>query len=1247
MADKLQIVVEADISQLEIQLKKAENDLKSFQDQLSKTGDNTNFNSLNKKISETKNLIASIKARQIELTIIADTKQVEKAKTEIDSIKSKQLEIFVNADTTELNTVQSDINKIQSKAIEVIVNADTTELNTVQTDINKIQSKAVELIVNADTTELNTVQSDINKIQSKVVELIVNTDTTELNTVQSDINNIQSKAIELVVNTNTTDLDTVQTDINKIQSKAVDLIVNADTTELNKVQSDINKIQSKAVELVVNADVTELNNVQSEINSIQSKAVDLVVNADTTNLNTVQNQIDSIHTTPVEVVVNADTTELNTVQSDINKIQSKAVEVVVNADTTELNTVQSEINSIQSKAIELIVNADTTELNNVQSEINSIQSKAVEVVVNANDSELIVVQQDINKIQSKAIELVVNTDTTDLNTVQSEINKIQSKAVEVVVNTDTTQLDNVQTEINSIQSKAVEVVVNTDTTELNTIQSEINSIQSKVVEVVVNADTTNLNTVQNQIDSIHTTPVEVVVVADTTAINVVQTDINSIKTTPVELVVVADTTQINTVQNDINSIKSNPIIIPVDADTTPLVTGVNDAEAKLSNIPPVNVPISVDVRQVSAQLQLAENDLRAFTAELKNATNTEDIIKLQNSVGILKNKIGDLKSALGAADSGLKKVAGQTNSAAYAVTNLGRIVSDSAYGFIGIANNITPFIDSLASARKEAAATGSSLLSNLGKSLSGPAGLSLAFAAVTTAITFAQIGFSSWTRSSQTAKSSSDSMDESTRNLSIDIKNLGSDLNEATKQFELIKQYESIKFDIQFGSGFTKDIKLANLELTQLGYNQDIARNEFDKAKKAFSDASDALYSFTQTQKSNNIITGESGKTSNDFADALSKLGDLSNITSADLSSFNSEQKAYIQNVINASNKVNELNTKYYAYNDTISLAKLKIQALSAEEARQAAERIKNADSIGKTLAKLREDLKDQVNLGITFDVSTLKDQASLVKAAITKLIVDFNVDPKNKIIIKLQADLAELNKQILREGFKPVLLPLSFKSTGEIKLPPLKFGDSFKQAKAYLDKQAADATAYALKKSEEFQSIILTLAQDSAAQIGTLLGEGLYAAISGQTNGIAAAFQGLFSIFADAIISLGKYAIEYSTLIVGLKKALAAGSGLTGIGIGIALIALGTIIKSALAGLGGRSSFAVGTRYAPGGMALVGERGPELINLPRGSQVIPAAQTSQMMGGIGGQIEVFGMLRGQDIFFSNKKYGQTYGRTT
>jgi hypothetical protein len=44
--------------------------------------------------------------------------------------------------------------------------------------------------------------------------------------------------------------------------------------------------------------------------------------------------------------------------------------------------------------------------------------------------------------------------------------------------------------------------------------------------------------------------------------------------------------------------------------------------------------------------------------------------------------------------------------------------------------------------------------------------------------------------------------------------------------------------------------------------------------------------------------------------------------------------------------------------------------------------------------------------------------------------------------------------------------------------------------------------------------------------------------------------------------------------------------------------------IKTAVSLLTG--SFATGTNYAPGGMAMVGERGPELVNLPRGSTVTP-----------------------------------------
>jgi len=47
--------------------------------------------------------------------------------------------------------------------------------------------------------------------------------------------------------------------------------------------------------------------------------------------------------------------------------------------------------------------------------------------------------------------------------------------------------------------------------------------------------------------------------------------------------------------------------------------------------------------------------------------------------------------------------------------------------------------------------------------------------------------------------------------------------------------------------------------------------------------------------------------------------------------------------------------------------------------------------------------------------------------------------------------------------------------------------------------------------------------------------------------------------------------------------------------------------------------AFERGTSFSPGGAALVGERGPEIVNLPRGSSVTP----NHMMGGLGGGVTI------------------------
>ena len=61
---------------------------------------------------------------------------------------------------------------------------------------------------------------------------------------------------------------------------------------------------------------------------------------------------------------------------------------------------------------------------------------------------------------------------------------------------------------------------------------------------------------------------------------------------------------------------------------------------------------------------------------------------------------------------------------------------------------------------------------------------------------------------------------------------------------------------------------------------------------------------------------------------------------------------------------------------------------------------------------------------------------------------------------------------------------------------------------------------------------------------------------------------------------------------------------------------------------------FAKGVDGFGGGMAMVGEKGPELVTLPGGSNVITNKNTEALMRGGGGggtmQVEVTGTIRGQ-----------------
>lgn len=109
-----------------------------------------------------------------------------------------------------------------------------------------------------------------------------------------------------------------------------------------------------------------------------------------------------------------------------------------------------------------------------------------------------------------------------------------------------------------------------------------------------------------------------------------------------------------------------------------------------------------------------------------------------------------------------QKVAQTSAQAGTAVNNLSRIVQDAPFGFIGISNNLQPLFDNFTKLKSETGSVGGAFKS-FASSLTGPAGLGLAFAAISTAITFASTGFNNWFKRTREAKESTDEYTKSVK----------------------------------------------------------------------------------------------------------------------------------------------------------------------------------------------------------------------------------------------------------------------------------------------------------------------------------------------------------------------------------------------------------------------------------------------------------------------------------------------------
>jgi hypothetical protein len=152
------------------------------------------------------------------------------------------------------------------------------------------------------------------------------------------------------------------------------------------------------------------------------------------------------------------------------------------------------------------------------------------------------------------------------------------------------------------------------------------------------------------------------------------------------------------------------------------------------NVNPLVLPIKVDTSQVTTGVNALRNRLREL--QTNTLTVSQNIAQTGNASTVAANGMSALSNQAAATSNSLNQLANSSVRARTTLTSLSLIAQDAPFGFIAIQNNLPALIQQFGLLRAEAGSNGAAL-KQLGQSLIGPAGLFLAFSAVTAAVTYA------------------------------------------------------------------------------------------------------------------------------------------------------------------------------------------------------------------------------------------------------------------------------------------------------------------------------------------------------------------------------------------------------------------------------------------------------------------------------------------------------------------------------
>lgn len=602
-------------------------------------------------------------------------------------------------------------------------------------------------------------------------------------------------------------------------------------------------------------------------------------------------------------------------------------------------------------------------------------------------------------------------------------------------------------------------------------------------------------------------------------------------------------------------------------------------------------------------------DLRKLDAELNTIRRVlaSGFTPAINNIKLLPTTFDRAGNSISKTSNSLGRLQKDSNASFLALNDMGRVIQDLPFGLLGIANNITPMLESFRRLRAESGSTKTALLSLVG-SLGGFGGLVFAISALTSIIQIAQFGIMSFGRKTKDATDKAKEFLDTIRSAS-DVKFAGE--SNVAGQIILVQQLAAAVRDETLSQkerlNALNQLKQANKE-----YFGDLSLQKTALAQlpKLVDDYTAALITNAIVQESKSEI----GKIGAEYFKQKKILDQLVKSRDAYLEQFDEERKNSLkkgQNFIVLTPELKAINVQIDKQRQVVApladkyadLAK-NIRDFSAQTLKQkplvdAGETKKEVDLIKQRISALKELIQAGVDVKQNslelkgLEIKLLRRDGKkdgLTEEEIEKLI--FAQFPDFKGGIKLS---------------KPIVLtvPLTIvpdvqKTISDTDPAGDNLIEAITRTQAKLVKAGQDAgnklrTELAKPLDEVSRSI-----QRSLVNVFQGIGEGIGDVLAG-----ANPIQTFVSVIADALEQLGKALIAF-----GIAKKFAIDSLKTlnpfvAIGAGIAAIAAGKLLKSQLAKT---PKFAQGGLVTGPTLATVGDAGPELI--------VPFNRVNQYMNG-------------------------------